>query len=128
MGIEISGCEALAAELSRLSAVRFDAVCEKSVAQMLQRGKSEGGTPVDTGELRQSMSMRAAGAKSEVGYAKSYAPHVEYGHRQNVGQFVPKLGKRLVAPYVAGQLFLKANVGAQRPIFINDLIKQLRGL
>lgn len=36
-----------------------------------------------------------------------YAAYVEMGHRQNVGQFVPKLGKRLVAPEVKPQPFIK---------------------
>lgn len=49
--------------------------------------------------------------------------HVEYGHRQNVGQFVPKLGKRLVKPYVEGQYFLKNNMRIQEPILRSDLRK-----
>lgn len=31
-----------------------------------------------------------------------YASYVEHGHRQNVGQFVPVLGKRLVNSWVPG--------------------------
>ena len=32
----------------------------------------------------------------------TYAIYYEYGHRQNVGQFVPALGKRLKKPFVEG--------------------------
>lgn len=99
----------LAGELERLSQVRFDAVVKKNMAQIYNRGKS-GGTPVDTGEL-----VLSLGQSGEVvGYVKTYAPHVEYGHRTVNGG------------YVQGQLFLKKNVDAQRPIYQQDLIRQLR--
>lgn len=32
-----------------------------------------------------------------------YALHYEYGHRQEVGKYIPALGKRLVKPYVKGR-------------------------
>lgn len=32
-----------------------------------------------------------------------YAEHYEYGHRQEVGRYVPAIGKRLVSPYVRGR-------------------------
>lgn len=35
-----------------------------------------------------------------------YASFVEYGHRQDVGRFVPALGKRLVKPWVEGRFML----------------------
>lgn len=39
-----------------------------------------------------------------------YALYVEEGHRQNVGQFVPVLGKRLKQPYVKGQKMLEKSI------------------
>lgn len=36
-----------------------------------------------------------------------YAPYVEMGHKQNVGQYVKKLGKRLKVPYVKAQPFIR---------------------
>lgn len=115
MGFRISGVEALAKELQRVNRIRFDAVVEKSMTQIYTRGKQNSkesglGTPVDTGELRQSLGKSG----DETGYAKSYAPHVEYGHRTVGGG------------YVQGQRFLYDNVEAQRPIFKEDLKKQLR--
>ena len=42
-----------------------------------------------------------------VGSNVEYAAYVEMGHRQNVGQFVPKIGKKLVAPTVKAQPYLR---------------------
>lgn len=110
MGFEIVDEDGLADELQRLSQLRFDAVIKKNMTQIYNRGKQDGGTPVDTGELRISL-----GHKDDiVGYAKDYAPHVEYGHRTRNGGFVP------------GQRFLEKNVNTQKPIFYEDLRKQLR--
>ncbi len=112
MGLVIRDVNGLADKLSRLSHVRFEAVIVKNMAQIYNRGKADGGTPVDTGELR--LSLGHAG--DTVGYTKDYAPHVEYGHRTRGGG------------YVQGQRFLQRNVKAQEPIFRQDLIDQLRKL
>lgn len=105
----LTGDDKLAAELQRINSVRFDAVVQKNMTQIYTRGKA-GGTPVDTGELKGSLVKSG----DVVGYAKSYAPHVEYGHRTRGNG------------YVQGQKFLYSNVEAQRPIFRQDLIKQLK--
>lgn len=107
--LTVKGFEPLEAELKRLSRVRFDAVCEKNMTEVYNRGKA-GGTPVDTGELRQSLSQSG----DLVGYGASYSSHVEYGHRTRGGN-----------GYVPGQRYLKKNVETQRPIFYADLRKQL---
>nr|DAV64156.1 MAG TPA: type I neck protein [Bacteriophage sp.] len=112
MGLVIRDVNDLAGKLNRLSHVRFEAVVIKNMTQIYNRGKANGGTPVDTGELR--MSLGQSG--DTVGYAKDYAPHVEYGHRTVNGG------------YVEGQRFLQRNVRAQEPIFRQDLIDQLRKL
>lgn len=112
MGLVINDVNNLAGKLDRLSHVRFEAVIAKNMAQIYNRGKADGGTPVDTGELR--LSLGHSG--DTVGYAKSYAPHVEYGHRTANGG------------YVQGRRYLKRNVETQRPIFQQDLIDQLRKL
>ena len=109
MGFEIVDEDGLASELQRLSQLRFDAVIKKNMTQIYNRGKQDGGTPVDTGELRISL-----GHKDDiVGYTKDYAPHVEYGHRTINGG------------YVTGQHFLKENVNRQRPIYKEDLLKAI---
>lgn len=112
MGLVIRDVNDLAGKLNRLSHVRFEAVVIKNMTQIYNRGKANGGTPVDTGELRLSLGQSG----DTVGYAKDYAPHVEYGHRTVNGG------------YVEGQRFLQRNVRTQEPIFRQDLIDQLRKL
>lgn len=109
MAFEIIDVDGLAKELDRLSHLRFEAVVLKNMTQIYNRGKS-GDTPVDTGELRISLTQTG----DTVGYTKDYAPHVEYGHRTRGGG------------YVQGQHFLKKNVDTQRPIFEEDLRRELR--
>ena len=69
MGFVIQDVNDLAGKLKRLSSVRFDAVITKNMAQIFNRGKADGGTPVSTektrpggphGELRMSPDMREA--------------------------------------------------------------------
>lgn len=101
--------DALAKALKSMNEVRFDAVVKKNVTQMLNTARN-GGTPVDTGELRLSSSTYG----DEMGYTKEYAPHVEYGHRTRGGGYVP------------GQRFLKANVDTQAFIYYQDLKDAIR--
>lgn len=61
-----------------------------------------------------------------VGYTLHYAPHVEYGHRQQPERFVPQIGKRLKASYVPGQRFLQRSVEAVRPQFEQMLKDELK--
>lgn len=56
----------------------------------------------------------AARMKVYVGTNVEYAPYVEMGHRQQVGRYVPALGKRLVAPEVKSQPYL-------RPAFLEHM-------
>lgn len=67
--IEVEGLEPLQAELSKLSKVRVDGVIQKQTADMLRRARQPGGTPVDTGELRQSSKKTG----DEIGYTAEYA-------------------------------------------------------
>ena len=110
MGFTFRDVNNLAGELKRLSSIRFDAVVKKNMTEIYNRGKA-GGTPVRTGELRISLMQSPM---DTVGYTKEYAPRVEYGHRT------------LGGGYVAGQRFLQRNVNTQKPIFEEDLRKQLR--
>ena len=97
-------------ELEHLNAIRWDAIREKQVTEMLNRARASGGTPVDTGELRES----SVASGDEMGYTAEYAPHVEYGHRTIDGGYVP------------GQRFLKANADAQSLIYHQDLLKAIK--
>lgn len=62
--------------------------------------------PVDTGRLKGSITHRTQETTELVGTNVEYAPYVEYGHHQEPGRYVPAIGKRLVASYVAGHQYL----------------------
>ena len=88
MSIQVKGTDKLVKALSQMSQARFDAVCQVSASNIYNRGKADGGTPVDTGELRQSLTIGTIDHGAEVGYTKDYAPHVEYGHRTRGSGYV----------------------------------------
>ena len=111
MSIQVKGTDKLVEALSQMSQARF-----VSASNIYNRGKADGGTPVDTGELRQSLTIGTIDHGAEVGYTKDYAPHVEYGHRtQGSG-------------YVEGQRYLERNVEKERPEFKQLLIDNIERL
>lgn len=77
-------------------------------------------TPVDTGNLRNQWNCKGSVepdgidlhitnyAENEVG--EQYASFVEYGHNQHVGQYVPKIGKRLVRDSVRGVYMMSRSI------------------
>lgn len=149
--IYLTGAEALERALKRMSESDFNKVVRKNLTQMHNRSKQShnpqaGGTPVYSGGSMGAYNQRSgkteiykhtggqlrgsAGIDVRNGlfyYTAAYAPHVEYGHRQNVGQYVPAIGKRLVRAYIPGQHFLQNNVKIQQPIYIRDLTEALQG-
>lgn len=112
--IRLTGMEELEREILRLNSIRFDAVTTKNITQMFNRAKgnnpSTGGTPVDSGELRQALTRLEDG----IGYAKEYAAHVNFGHRTINGG------------YVQGQRFLDHNLEIQSPIYRQDLLNAIK--
>lgn len=65
-------------------------------------------TPHDTGHLRRGWFIRNVDAEGILlKNSVPYAEYVEYGHRQNVGQFVPRIGKRLKSPWVEGKFYAR---------------------
>lgn len=68
--------------------------------------------PVDTGRLKNSIThVKSSSEKAVyVGTNVSYAPYVELGHDQEVGRYVPAIGKRLVASHVEGKPFIRPAV------------------
>lgn len=55
-------------------------------------------------------------------------PHVEYGHRQKIGRYVPAIGKKLVAPFVRGRFMLRTAVAMRQIKFYKDLKNFYGGL
>lgn len=72
-------------------------------------------TPVDTGNLRQNWELgdvtkRGFNYTVEMENPVEYASYVEFGHRQEVGRYVPAIDKRLVAPWVEGKYMATKSV------------------
>lgn len=85
-------------------------------------------TPVDTGELRHSWFITDIvknGDTYEVYIVnnKEYASYVEYGHRQEVGRYVPVLGKRLKKGWIKGQRFMTKSVEEFETI-VDDIVRE----
>lgn len=110
MRIQFDGIEKLAQKLIEKSEADFIAVNQKNARDIYSRSQKQGGTPVDTTELRMSAQYNG----EEMGYNKDYAPHIEYGHRTLNGGYVP------------GQYYLKQNVDTQRPIYKQDLKEKMK--
>jgi len=82
--------------------------------------------PVDTGNLRNSITHQREGDDTElIGSDVEYAPYVELGHHQEVGRYVPAIGKRLVRPFVPGKPYLapalKDHISEYEQIFETEL-------
>lgn len=113
--ISISG-DMVSPALERLSRLDAEDIVTATANELA--GDAKASTPVgDTRGLVNSIRTEVRGSRASVGYVAEYAPHVEFGHRQNVGQFVPPLGKRLKAPYVPGQHFFRPCVERARSNF-----------
>lgn len=101
--------------LDRLS--RLDAEdCVIATANELGTA-AKAAAPRDTGGLANSVRVDVSGGRGRVGYTAEHAPHVEYGHRQTPGRYVPAIGKRLKASFVPGQHFFKPCVERARSNF-----------
>lgn len=141
--VVMSGDKELENKIRDMSDIDFQACCKR--ATVLLRNNARKNTPVaksvkyknDSGEvigehkggsLRKSLRIEMPGAAHDgmVGYTVHYAPHVEYGHRQQVGRYVPVLGKRLKASFVQGQYFLRKSVEETKPEFQKDLKETLK--
>ena len=104
----ISGLGVLDEKLARLE--NSGKVLDMASAQMGETlvGRVKDLTPVDTGNLRQSWKRtRPKNGRVEVYNNTEYASHVEWGHRQKVGRYVPAIGKTLKKPFVEGSPMLR---------------------
>ncbi len=101
--------------LDRLS--RLDAEdCVIATANELGTA-AKAAAPRDTGGLANSVRVDVSGGRGRVGYTAEHAPHVEYGHRQTPGRYVPDIGMRLKASFVPGQHFFRPCVERARSNF-----------
>jgi len=67
----------------------------------------QGSTLRNNWKIQSSVSKSGTVYEIEIFNPMQYASYVEYGHRQQVGRFVPQIGKRLKSGWVEGQFMLK---------------------
>ncbi len=109
--IKIKNLDKIKAALAKspqIVAKHINKAIKKSIFDI--RNRAIDTTPVKTGRLRGSYDTRFGMLRGQLRPAAKYAIYVHEGHRQEVGRFVPAIGKRLVAPYVKGNPFLKKAV------------------
>lgn len=99
----------LEALIGKLESGGTEDIIENAMQQLAEYGLgiAKKNTPVgDTGELRRNWDVKEASAERIVLTNNTeYAEYVEYGHRQEPGRYVPKLGKRLKHSWVRGQFY-----------------------
>lgn len=130
MGFEFSGLDELIQRLDE-AAKKVPDARDKFLAQEaeLVRGDAVSLSPVDTGNLREAWKRSAPdNGRVEVYNNTEYAAHVEYGHRQQVGRYVPAIGKRLKKPFVEGKHMLRDAVQQRQDSFAEDVEEILKGL
>ena len=130
MGFEFSGLDELIQRLDEAAKKVPDARDKLLVQEAeLIRGDAVELTPVDTGNLREAWKRSTPdNGRVEVYNNPEYAAHVEYGHRQKVGQYVPAIGKRLKKPFVPGKHMLRDAVQQRQDSFAEDAEEILKGL
>lgn len=69
----------------------------------------QGGTLRNSWNIQKNVTKRGNVYEIEVYNPMEYASYVEYGHRQEVGRFVPQIGKRLTSGWVEGRFMLKVS-------------------
>ena len=84
--------------------------------------------PMQTGNLKNSMTSEVSQQEKAVyiGTAVEYAPFVEFGHHQEVGRYVPEIGKRLVRDFVPAKPFLKPAIQNHMDEYKNILETELK--
>lgn len=105
--------------ISAEGSLRLDNALHGATMQIANEwmAKAAARTPVVSSQMRMNWHVEDKGQSGDTHEARVYnsavgekgAPYpiyVEFGHRQQVGRFVPKLGKRLVKPWVNGQFML----------------------
>ena len=85
--------------------------------------------PVRTGNLRNSITHEVAddGKSVTVGTAVSYGMFVELGHIQEVGRYVPAIGRRLKNEFVKPRPFLRPAVENHLSEYKSIIESELKG-
>lgn len=110
MGVSFNGFDAFDEKLAKI-AEQSETKLNMAVSQEAEViiGKIKDNTPVSPGggRLREGWKRTNASKGKAVIYNNvEYAAHVEYGHRQKPGRYVPAIGKRLKKGFVPGKKML----------------------
>lgn len=125
----INGLAELDAVLSRLE--NPEEALNKACAQTgeLLAGRAKNLTPVDTGQLRSGWKRsRPENGRVTVYNNTEYAGHVEWGHRQETGKYIPAIGKRLKKPFVEGRHMLRDAVAESEEYLEDDIAEILEAM
>lgn len=125
--------EAFSGHEDEVDASKFLTDVVKTAGKRCQ-AKTEKRTPVDTGQLRENWDTsevvkRGFNYTVDVINPVEYAEYVEFGHRQEVGRYVPAIGKRLVKPWVEGHHMLEKSVietQDELPELVEEKIEKLK--
>ena len=84
--------------------------------------------PIKSGALRRSITHEEVkknnnGYSVKIGSSLSYAQAVEEGHKQEVGRYVPAIGKKLKNPFVQGKHMIHDSITLGQ-IELNDRVKK----
>lgn len=91
-------------------------------------------TPRKTGDLQKSWTLSPISKNTnvfemELSNNLDYADHIEFGHRQKPGRYVPAIGKRLKADFVKGYYMLRdgtSRLEDRLPASIDEAIARAR--
>lgn len=91
--------------------------------------EAESGSSANPTQYANSLSVEQSGSNYKVTITNPvhYASFVESGHRQQVGRFVPAIGKRLKKSWVEGQYFMaksEAEIKAEIPAILERHLKR----
>lgn len=107
--------------LKRQVALALGAVGKRAVSDVKKR------VPVITNRLRSSITYVVDDNKVAIGTNVEYAIPVEVGHMQEVGRYVPAIGKRLVSPHVEGKHYLRDGINSNIGTYKDIIQKILKG-
>ena len=109
-------------KLQKLEKTDFDAFCESTAKELAARLLAKvtkrtptGKTALEDGKmggtLKRNWTVGTVEKQGDIYQVEIinptyYASYVEYGHRQEVGRFVPAIGKRLVNGWAKGRFML----------------------
>ncbi len=120
------GLDAVLAKLENSEDVR-NTICAQVGEGLIEKAKNLTNAP--TGRLRAGWERTAPEDGRVTVYNNvKYAAHVEWGHRQEVGKYVPAIGKKLKKPFVEGKHMLRDAVNETEEYLEDDVMDILEEL